>query len=181
MGLVCFGMKISTRARYALRMMLDIGRYGDRRTPVSITLVAERTGISRGYLEQLAMALRNARLLRAVAGRYGGYKLATETDDITIRMIIEAAIGPISVVDCVDEPETCPRSDYCECRVVYALINQRVAGVLEDFTLADLLDKRWTAVPIAGSFEDLVSLDAQGCGMPEMAHQRVAENRDAMD
>jgi Rrf2 family protein len=181
-------MKISTRARYALRMMLDIGRHGDLKTPVSLTLVAERTGISRGYLEQLAMALRNARLLRAVAGRYGGYKLAAPTEDVTIRMIIEAAIGPIAVVDCVDEPETCPRSDYCECRVVYALINQRVAEVLEDFTLADLLDKRWTAVPIAGSFEDLVGLEAEGCAMSKTPHQthhathrRVSETRDAMD
>ena len=124
-------------------MMLDIGKHGDRRTPVSLSLVAERTGISRGYLEQLAMALRNARLVRAFSGRYGGYKLSTPAAEITVGQIIEAAIGPICVVDCVEEPDTCSRSEFCECRVVYALINKRVAGVLEDFTLADLLDPSW--------------------------------------
>lgn len=168
-------MKISTRARYALRMMLDIGRHGDRKTPVSLTLVAERTGISRGYLEQLALALRNARLVRAVAGRYGGYKLATKKADITIRRIIEAAIGPISVVDCVDEPDTCPRSEYCECRVVYALINKRVADVLEDFTLADLLDREMTRSTGIGAVEGLVSLDAAGCGVENSTTRRVSE------
>ena len=157
-------MQISTRARYALRMMLDIGRHGDRTTPISLTLVSERTGISRGYLEQLALSLRNARLVRAVAGRYGGYKLAAPKTEITVRMIIEAAMGPISVVDCVDEPNTCSRSDYCECRVVYALINNRVAEVLEEFTLADLLDPNWDRFRAAELVSDMTSLDGIGCG-----------------
>ena len=60
-----------------------------------------------------------------------------------IREIIEATIGPVCVVDCIDEPEACPRADYCECRVVYALINLRIGEVLEDFTLADLADPSW--------------------------------------
>ena len=52
-------------------------------------------------------------------------------------------MGPICVVDCVDEPEMCPRADDCECRVVYALINLRIREVLEEFTLADLADRSW--------------------------------------
>jgi Rrf2 family protein len=136
-------MKISTRGRYALRMMLDIARHGARETPVSLASVSERTGISHGYLEQVALALRGARLVRGVAGRYGGYKLFVPAEMITIRQIIEATIGPVCVVDCVDEPEACPRADYCECRVVYALINQRIGEVLEEFTLADLADPNW--------------------------------------
>ena len=138
-------MKISTRARYALRMMLDIGRHGDRKTPVSLTLVAERTGISRGYLEQLALSLRHARLVRAV-------------------------------VDCVDEPETCPRSEYCECRVVYALINQRIADVLDDFTLADLLDPSWMQTGVCESALGLVGRDAAGCEMDNLEPGRVSGN-----
>ena len=58
-------------------------------------------------------------------------------------MIIEASIGPICVVECVEEPESCDRADFCECRIVYALINQRIAQVLEEFTLEDLLDPSW--------------------------------------
>jgi Rrf2 family protein len=136
-------MRISTRGRYALRMMLDIARNGDGNSPVSLSSVSERTGISHGYLEQLAPVLRSNRLVRGVAGRRGGYKLAAPASDITLRQIIEATIGPVCVVDCVDEPETCPRAQFCECRVVYALINQRVAEVLEEYTLEDLVDPSW--------------------------------------
>jgi len=136
-------MKISTRGRYALRMMLDIARHGGQKSPVSLASVSQRTGISHGYLEQVALALRGARLVRGVAGRHGGYTLSFPADKITIRRIIEATIGPVCVVDCIDEPEACPRAEFCECRVVYALINQRIGEVLEEFTLADLADPSW--------------------------------------
>ena len=136
-------MKISTRGRYALRMMLDVTRHGGEVKPVSLASVSERTGISHGYHEQVALALRGAGLVRGVAGRHGGYKLAMPSRDISIRRIIEATIGPICVVDCVDEPEACLRAEFCECRVVYALINQRIGEVLDEFSLADLADPKW--------------------------------------
>jgi Rrf2 family cysteine metabolism transcriptional repressor len=136
-------MKISTRGRYALRMMLDIARNGSTETPVSLASVAERSGISHGYLEQVALSLRNAGLVRGVAGRHGGYKLSSPPEDISIRQIIEATIGPICVVDCIEEPEACPRSEFCECRVVYAMINLRIGEVLEEYSLADLIDPGW--------------------------------------
>jgi Rrf2 family cysteine metabolism transcriptional repressor len=136
-------MRISTRGRYALRMMLDIARNGGDGSPVSLSSVSERTDISHGYLEQLAPALRAARLVKSVAGRHGGYRLGAPASKITIRQIIEASIGPVCVVDCVEEPESCLKAEFCECRIVYALINQRVAQVLDDFTLEDLLDPSW--------------------------------------
>jgi len=136
-------MRISTRGRYALRLMVDLARNGGEEEPVSLSSVADRTGISHGYLEQLAPALRVSRLVRGVTGRHGGYKLAAPPSRITIREIIEATMGPVCVVDCIDEPESCPRADYCECRVIYALINKRIADVLEEYTLADLADPVW--------------------------------------
>ena len=136
-------MRISTRGRYALRMMLDIAKHSESGPPVSLSTISERTGVSHGYLEQLAPALRAARLVKSVAGRYGGYRLATAAGEISIRQIIEASIGPVCVVDCVEDPESCLRAEYCECRVVYSLINQRIAQVLEEFSLEDLLDPSW--------------------------------------
>jgi Rrf2 family protein len=124
-------------------MMLDVARNGGEETPVSLATVSERTGISRGYLEQLALGLRNARLVRGVAGRYGGYRLAEPASQITVGQIVEAAIGPICLVDCLEDPMTCPRAEFCECRIVYALINERIAEVLREYTLADLLDPSW--------------------------------------
>jgi Rrf2 family protein len=151
-------MKISTRGRYALRMMLDVARHGGENTPVSLSSVAERTGISHGYLEQVALALRSARLVRGVAGRHGGYKLAVPARDISIRMIIEATIGPICVVDCIDEPAACLRSEFCECRVVYALINQRIGEVLDEFSLADLADSKWLHETASAFTSDLIGI-----------------------
>ena len=151
-------MKISTRGRYALRMMLDVTRHGGETAPVSLASVSERTGISHGYLEQVALALRSAGLVRGVAGRHGGYKLATAASEISIRRIIEATIGPICVVDCIDEPEACLRSDYCECRVVYALINQRIGEVLDEFSLADLADPKWLRETASAFTSELVSI-----------------------
>ena len=142
-------MRLTTRARYALRMMLDVARNGGGEMPVSLASVSERTGISRGYLEQLALSLRNARLVRGVAGRYGGYRLADPPDKISIGHIIEAAIGPICLVDCVEEPLACPRAEFCECRIVYSLINDRISEVLAEYTLADLLDPSWVTNQIA--------------------------------
>lgn len=136
-------MRLTTRARYALRMMLDVARNGGEQRPVSLASVSERTGISRGYLEQLVLGLRNARLVRGVAGRYGGYRLADRPSNITVGQIIEATIGPIFLVDCVEDRTTCDRADYCECRVVYTLINERIAEVLREYTLAHLLDPSW--------------------------------------
>lgn len=152
-------MRLSTRGRYALRMMLDIARHDHGGAPVSLSSVAERTGISHGYLEQLAPALRAGRLVRSVAGRHGGYRLAAPAGEITIRKIIEATIGPVCVVDCVDEPESCLRAEFCECRVVYALINQRIAQVLDDFTLEDLLDPSWVQDHGVELGERLVSVE----------------------
>ena len=141
-------MRLTTRARYALRMMLDVARNGGGEKPVSLASVSERTGISRGYLEQLALSLRNARLVRGVAGRYGGYRLSEPPSEISVGKILEATIGPICLVDCVEDPLTCPRAEFCECRIVYSLINDRIAEVLNEYTLADLLDPSWVHTQI---------------------------------
>lgn len=156
-------MRLSTRARYALRMMLEFARSGGEHEPVSLTAVAERTDLSRGYLEQLALALRHARLLRGVAGRYGGYLLASPASEITVGEVIEASIGPVCVVDCVEDPSSCPRADYCECRVVYRLINNRIAEVLDEYTLADLLDPSWVRSHGGLELENVDSFVGSGC------------------
>jgi Rrf2 family protein len=124
-------------------MMLDIAHHGGSASPVSLSSVSDRTDISHGYLEQLAPALRAARLVKSVAGRHGGYRLAAPASKITIRQIIEASIGPVCIVDCVEDPESCLKAEFCECRIVYSLINQKIAQVLDDFTLEDLLDPSW--------------------------------------
>lgn len=131
-------MKLSTRARYAIRMMLDISMVGYKDRPVRLSEVAERTGISRRYLDQVVMPLKGASLLVGVKGRRGGYHLGRPADQIQLGDIVEATIGPLTLVDCVMSPETCERSDDCACRSVYRLMSASLRVALGNYTLADL-------------------------------------------
>jgi len=136
-------MQLSTRAKYGLHLMLQLARGVDRESNLSIGEIAKLTRISKRYLEQLAIGLKNASLISGTMGRVGGYRLARPPGDITIRQIIEASIGPINIVDCIGEPEMCMKSETCECRMLYALINDRITGVLDDFSLADMAGADW--------------------------------------
>ena len=130
-------MKINTRVRYAIRMMADIAARGDGE-PVPLKEVAERQGLSKLYLSQLATPLRNSSLLRSVWGNKGGYVLARPAADINLLEIIEAVDGPVGVLDCVLEPEACDRIDYCECIGVWRDINDAMTRILEKYSLEDL-------------------------------------------
>ncbi len=131
-------MKLSTRARYALRAMITIAKTANGSKPVSLQQVAGATQISRRYLEQLAIALKRARLLRGLSGKGGGYILARSPQEIKIGQIFDAAIGPMNIVECVAHPDQCLRSVFCECRAVYSLINRKITRVLNEISLADL-------------------------------------------
>lgn len=147
-------MKLSTRARYGLHCMIAISRETEvGSVPVSLEKVATRTGLSKKYLEQIAITLRSAHLIRGVSGRGGGYLLARPADRISLRQIVEATIGPINIVDCVCDPEQCISADHCESRLVYLLINQSITEVLDQFRLADLSDSERLAT-IVESFND---------------------------
>jgi Rrf2 family protein len=120
-------------------MMLNVARLGGDGAPVSLASVARQANLSHGYLEQLALPLRTARLLRGVSGKGGGYQLARPASAITVREIVEAVLGPIAIVECVESASACLRSEYCECRPMYVLINRKIVEALSSFTLADLV------------------------------------------
>lgn len=130
-------MKLSTRARYALRLSLELARAGDGVT-LSLGEIARRTDISRRYLDQLAFALKGAGLLSARPGRGGGYMLARPAQTIRLGDVVEASLGPVNVVDCAEQPLTCTKADHCECRVIYRLINQSITRILGAYSLEDL-------------------------------------------
>ncbi len=133
-------MKLSTRARYGLHCMVTISRMSTKGRPVSLEQVANQTGLSKRYLEQLAIALKKHGLLKGISGRGGGYLLGAEPKEIPLCQIVEATIGPINVVECVRQPEQCPKSARCENRLIYMLINRSITDVLNRYTLADLSD-----------------------------------------
>ncbi len=133
-------MKLSTRARYALRMMVVLSRREGESGLVSLNEVADEANVSRRYLEQLVIGLKNGALIRGKSGKGGGYCLARPADQIRMREIFESAIGPINIVDCVMQPEICLQTDFCECRSLYSLINDRITSVLDSLVLSDLID-----------------------------------------
>ncbi len=136
-------MKISSRARHAVRLMLEIARMSDGKTPVQLTEVSNLTGLSRRFLEQLTIALKSHSLLQGVCGRSGGYLLARPSSEISVGNVFVAVTGPVNLANCANSPETCEGSDLCESRLVWALLQQRMKSVLDDCTIADLLNAKW--------------------------------------
>lgn len=133
-------MKISTKGRYALRLMIDLARQpGD--TPVSLKDVAVRQEISLKYLEQIVGILSKAGFLRSVRGPQGGYRLAREPEKFTVGEILRLTEGNLAPVACLEDPENrCERCDQCGTvdfwTGLYAAINQYI----NQFTLADLVE-----------------------------------------
>ena len=136
-------MKLKTKERYSLRMMMTIARLSSNEKPVGLREVSKHSGISRRYLEHLVPPLRNASLLRSIAGRGGGYVLSKPAQEIKLGEIIVAAIGPIAVTECVVDNGNCLQSDFCNCKALWSLINHRITQVLYDYSLHDLVEENW--------------------------------------
>lgn len=130
-------MKLSTKARYALRAMLELA-LREGAGPVQLNQVAKAQEISPKYLEQIAMPLRNAGLLRSERGPAGGYELARPAASISALDIVRAVEGPINLLDCVGETSVCDRSDSCAAREMWKRVSVAINEILDSTTLADL-------------------------------------------
>ncbi|MCD2491667.1 Rrf2 family transcriptional regulator [Lacrimispora sp. NSJ-141] len=135
-------MKISTKGRYALRMLLDLAqRQNDGYT--ALKDIAARQGISKKYLEQIIPILNQSGLLQASRGFQGGYRLAKSPDKYTVGDILRLTEGSLSPVACLDhEPNQCSRCDECATLSVWQGLNQVINEYLDSITLQDLLDRQ---------------------------------------
>jgi len=134
-------MKLSTRARYGLRMMVELARELKTEKLVHLGRIARVTGLSENYLAQLAMPLKNEGLLVGISGKSGGYHLGREPEKIKLFEIVRAVIGPIEFTDCVNNPDLCLNSSDCEARMIWVILSGTMTEILDKFTLADLIDK----------------------------------------
>ncbi|MFC1852802.1 RrF2 family transcriptional regulator [candidate division CSSED10-310 bacterium] len=137
-GPLLMAFKISTRARYSLRLMLEIAKVSEDSKHIDLGSISQNTKISRRYLEQLVILLKNASLVKSVAGRHGGYTLSKSADQITLGDIVEATIGQVAITDCTMNPEVCENSSTCQSRLVWLLINDQIRQILFGLTLAQL-------------------------------------------
>lgn len=133
-------MKISTKGRYALRLMLDLAIH-DTGEPVRIRDIAARQEISEKYLEQIISILNKAGFVRSVRGPQGGYHLMKEPAQYTVGMILRLTEGSLAPVACLDgDVNTCERQENCVTLRLWKMLNQAVSDVVDQVTLADLVE-----------------------------------------
>jgi Rrf2 family cysteine metabolism transcriptional repressor len=133
-------MKISTRARYGTRAMLDLALHYEEGA-VMVKDIAARQKISSRYLEQLLLTLKLAGLLRSSRGSKGGFMLSRKPAQIRLMEIVEALDGSIAPVSCVDEPGFYPRAEFCATHDVWVEVKRAVSNVLNSITLQHLVIK----------------------------------------
>jgi len=131
-------MKISTRGRYGIRLMIDLAEHSSE-PHVALANIAERQNISARYLEQVAVILRRAGYIRSVKGASGGYSLSREPREIVIGDALRVLEGDLLVVDELRAGETENRIQRCIRQMVYNRLNKRIAAVVDRITLASML------------------------------------------
>ena len=133
-------MKISTKGRYALRLMMDLAE-NNSGSPISLKDVAKRQDISDKYLEQIIAILNKAGYVRSVRGAQGGYMLKIEPQNYAVGMILRQTEGSLAPVACIEDDEiVCDRQQQCVTSIVYKKINDAISGVVDNITLQDLVD-----------------------------------------
>ncbi|ALC89834.1 Rrf2 family transcriptional regulator [Bacillus sp. FJAT-18017] len=123
-------MKISTKGRYGLTIMIELAKkYGEG--PISLKTIAQANDLSEHYLEQLVAPLRNAGLVKSIRGAYGGYLLSKEPAQITAGDIIRVLEGPITPVEGMEDEEPAKRE-------LWIRIRDAIRDVLDSTTIEDL-------------------------------------------
>lgn len=134
-------MKISTKGRYALRMMIEFGLNPDQCTKIS--QVAARQGISDKYLEQIVTLLHRAGYVHSSRGAQGGYMLTRKPEEYTVGMILRQTEGSLSPVACLDDDKNqCKRASYCAALTVWKQLKDAIDQVVDNVTLADLIEEQ---------------------------------------
>lgn len=132
-------MRISTRGRYALRIMVDLA-LTDQSRPARVKEIAERQEISEKYMEQIISILNKAGMVRSVRGPQGGYFLARKPEEYTVGSILRLTEGSLAPVECVEQGSPgCQRQEICETYLLWKKIDEAVSKVVDTVTLADLI------------------------------------------
>lgn len=135
-------MRISTRGRYALRLMLDLAIH-DTGENISLKSIAQRQEISGKYLEQIIGMLTKAGFVRSTRGSFGGYRLAHPAEEYTVGSILRLTEGSLAPVPCVEDGvEHCAKADDCVTVTVWRELNDAINSVVDHITLADLVERQ---------------------------------------
>ena len=135
-------MKISTKGRYALRMLLDLAEHSSDGF-IPLKDIAQRQGISKKYLEQIVPILNKSDISKTNRGFQGGYILAKSPDQYTVGEILRLTEGSLSPVACLDHtPIECEKSNECPTLPIWQGLNKVINDYLNSITLQSVLDKQ---------------------------------------
>jgi len=133
-------MKLSTRARYGTRALLDLALHSGERT-VLLKDIARRQEISLPYLEHLISPLVAGGILKSTRGARGGVLLLRPPTEIKLSEVLELLEGSIAPVDCINNSKICPRSGFCVTRDIWIEMKMAMSHVLDSTTLQDLVER----------------------------------------
>ena len=134
-------MKISTKGRYVLRMLIELAAHHEDGY-VSLKEISERQGISKKYLEQIVPMLNKAGILRTNRGNRGGYQLAKPPAECTVGDVLRATEGSLAPVSCLEyEVNDCPRAEFCTTLFVWEGLEKAVSRYLDSISIQDILDR----------------------------------------
>lgn len=133
-------MKISTRGRYGLRLMVDLAMYATT-DKVTLKEISKRQDISDKYLEQIMTTLNRAGLVKSTRGASGGYSLARPANEITVGEIFRVVEGSVVIVECAQDPTYCDRISSCPTAFVWKKMKEAIEDVIDNITLQELCDK----------------------------------------
>ena len=133
-------MKLSTRARYGLKALIDLGLHSENEA-VSLQSIAERQDISTSYLEQLMAMLKKAGLVKSSRGAYGGYQLGKPADEISVGEVLRVLEGSLEAVECAGNEDSggCTGADLCVAKYVWKRINDSITQAVDTMTLGELI------------------------------------------
>ncbi len=134
-------MKISTKGRYALRMMIDLAEHQNGEY-ISLKDITSRQNISKKYLEQIIPVFNKTNILKTNRGSQGGYMLARPPEKYTVGEILRLTEGSLSPVACVDDPVSCKRSAECATLPIWQGLNRVINEYLDSITLQDIVDRQ---------------------------------------
>lgn len=135
-------MKISTKGRYALRMLIDLAEH-ENCGFIALKDIADRQNISKKYLEQIIPIFNKSDILKTTRGSQGGYMLSRSPDKYTVGEILRLTEGSLAPVACLDQnPIECERSSECPTLPVWQGLNRVINEYLDGITLQDILDQQ---------------------------------------
>lgn len=132
-------MKISTRTRYAVRLLFELAIEYNK-GPISLREISKRQDISEKYLAQLVIPLKSGGLINSIQGNVGGYRLSRKPQDITFQDVFDLMESNKFLVPCLENSDVCDRYDKCPPVDIWSLISSKIKDVLISVTLDDLIN-----------------------------------------